>query len=731
MRFYEFADFRLNPQERVLYRGGQPVQLAPKVFDTLLALVSRHGQLVTKEALIEEIWGDTFVEENNLTQYIFTLRRILGEKKDGAKFIETVPRRGYRFTAEVRVQEVSNVENGTELKKEIHISTPPILETPTKLSTEKVTAEKFSSPKDRFKRLVAFGFVVLLIAISLGFAVRYEWRQSSLASNSRELKFKRLTEKGNLFGVAISPDGNSLAYVAVEGKNHSVRLRNIATESELVIVPPEGIITSPCFSPDGNFIYYAQSINGDSGTIYQIPVLGGERRQIAKNLWSGFSVSPDGREIAFPRKDASAKKHYIVVAATDGSGERIVGERIEPDYFALWGPAPAWLPDGAHLTVAVGSVGVEGNHLVQLNLNDGSEREIKTEGEWNYIESIAWAGRNELIIAAQEKTEEKSQLWRITFPGGKVERLTNDFSAYVGFSLTKDASRLVALKHVENIHLWHFDRETSVARQLTSGENRVDGFSGLAFAPDGQIIFSARNKNEYDIFSINADGSDLRQLTKNASRRNFDPVVSPDNRLIVFVSKRTGADRLWIMNRDGSEPRQLTPPSDDKQTGEVIPYFSPDGKWIYYTLFRNTSASIYKISIDGGEPVQVSPPGKERFTPVVSPDGNSFAFASHDPEAKRAWSIGVQSLADGKERFFDFPAFRQLARWMPDSQSLVTMEHNFHGANLWQTNLETGERRQITNFTAERLYRFDVSRDGRFFAVARGNGFYDAVLIER
>ncbi|HZH34468.1 MAG TPA: DPP IV N-terminal domain-containing protein, partial [Pyrinomonadaceae bacterium] len=239
------------------------------------------------------------------------------------------------------------------------------------------------------------------------------------------------------------------------------------------------------------------------------------------------------------------------------------------------------------------------------------------------------------------------------------------------------------------------------------------------------------NKNEYDIFSINADGSDLRQLTKNASRRNFDPVVSPDNRLIVFVSKRTGADRLWIMNRDGSEPRQLTPPSDDKQTGEVIPYFSPDGKWIYYTVFRNTSASIYKISIEGGEPVQVSPPGKERFTPVVSPDGNSFAFASHDPEAKRAWSIGVQSLADGKERFFDFPAFRQLARWMPDSQSLVTMEHNFHGANLWQTNLETGERRQITNFTAERLYRFDVSRDGRFFAVARGNGFYDAVLIER
>src|SRR5258706_8019810 len=99
--FYEFGQFRIDEGERVLLREGQPVSLAPKVFDTLLALVRERGHVLEKERLMKELWPDTFVEEGNLTYNISQLRKALGEGAEG-RYIETIPRRGYRFTAPVR-----------------------------------------------------------------------------------------------------------------------------------------------------------------------------------------------------------------------------------------------------------------------------------------------------------------------------------------------------------------------------------------------------------------------------------------------------------------------------------------------------------------------------------------------------------------------------------------------------------------------------------------------------
>ena len=98
---YEFDEFRINTTERILQRRGQDIPLPPKVFDLLLALVVRHGQVVTKDQLMSEVWPDTFVEETNLKVYVSTLRKALGEGAEGAKFIETLPRRGYRFVGAV------------------------------------------------------------------------------------------------------------------------------------------------------------------------------------------------------------------------------------------------------------------------------------------------------------------------------------------------------------------------------------------------------------------------------------------------------------------------------------------------------------------------------------------------------------------------------------------------------------------------------------------------------
>src|ERR1700691_5663087 len=111
-RLYEFGPFVLDPGERLLRHGAARMELPPRAFDTLLALVENNGRLLEKEVLMRTVWGDTVVEENNLTQVVYLLRKALRDGEDGTRYIETVPKRGYRFVAQVREFEPEDDEGG-------------------------------------------------------------------------------------------------------------------------------------------------------------------------------------------------------------------------------------------------------------------------------------------------------------------------------------------------------------------------------------------------------------------------------------------------------------------------------------------------------------------------------------------------------------------------------------------------------------------------------------------
>lgn len=129
---YAFGTFRLNPAERLLIQGGRPISLTPKAIDTLVVLVERHGHLVTKNDLFQAVWPDTFVEENNLAQHISALRRALGEGPDGP-FIETVPKRGYRFVGSVTAERLDPPEpmagSAERAESRIHDQEPEVTTT--------------------------------------------------------------------------------------------------------------------------------------------------------------------------------------------------------------------------------------------------------------------------------------------------------------------------------------------------------------------------------------------------------------------------------------------------------------------------------------------------------------------------------------------------------------------------------------------------------------------------
>src|SRR5215469_13422025 len=115
---YEFSDFRLDPDQRTLMRNGEPVTLAPKPFDTLLFMLQNRGRTLEKNEFMKALWPESFVEEGNLSQNIFVVRRVLGDGQNGRFFIKTIPRRGYQFIASVRQVDIPNAAMQSSLQAE-------------------------------------------------------------------------------------------------------------------------------------------------------------------------------------------------------------------------------------------------------------------------------------------------------------------------------------------------------------------------------------------------------------------------------------------------------------------------------------------------------------------------------------------------------------------------------------------------------------------------------------
>lgn len=653
---YEFEDFRLDASHLLLFKQGEEISLAPKVVETLLVLVENAGQVLGKDEMMEKIWGDSFVEESNLSQNLHRLRKILGNTKDSRPFIETLRRRGYRFVAEVKtVSKISTQKSAVVSDVLIEESQPEFPKNPPRQPAATIYKPL---PMTAGSRSILLGILAVSLTALFGFALNAGWKKENLKTG--EAKLRRLTENGYLLGAAISPDGNSLAYVTQEKDRFSLRLKNIKTESEFPIIADTKIkIGAPRFSPDGNFIYHSRG-----SEIFQMPVFGGEARKIASNIWSNFSVSPDGKYVSFPRSNPTENVTSIIIAATDGGGEREVAQRIAPQGYTMWGPAPVFSPDGDFITAVVNKTNTGEMKIVNISLQTGEESELQIQNHWEEIEYIDWKSPDELFISAKKKDEDKTQIWSVKFPAGETKRVTNDFNDYVDFSFNSDKTKLIAVQETENIHLWSFDAETGAARQITSGISRAEGRFGLAAASDGRIIFTARDKNNYDIFSVKADGSDIQRLTQNGGRRNYGAVISPDDQSIAFISDRTGEPRLWRMNADGTGAQKLSDSNSDTETTDDAPYFSADGQWIYYVQYNDRKGSIRRVSINGGKSSEVSRTDKNVFEPVPSPDGKLLAHAVYNDETDNPWQIGIQSLndSDQAEKFFEFPAFRLRVR---------------------------------------------------------------------
>ncbi len=738
---FEFGPFRLDMAERMLLRDGQRVALTPKVFETLVALVDHRGRLVQKDELIKLVWPDSFVEESNLTNNISTLRRALSDGEGGARYIETVPRVGYRFTAQVR--EVPRMV--TELVVERHTLTRIETdereeeiknESPARSATTAVEPVVTSVTRTRRARwrLGTAAIAAVVIIIGVGAATFAIWliaqRETGRRATDAPLiinDISRVTTLGTIKHAAISRDGRYIANVVNDAEGDSLWVRTVDAPSNIRIAgPAETEFISVTFAPDGHAVYYI-ALDHDKGesTLYRVPILGGSASQIANDI-SPISFSPDGRQIVFIRFRSSDSK--VVIADADASNQRDIATRHKPDSFELEWNAPAWSPDGKKIAVPARFNDQYGHYatIIGITIADGTQAPLSST-RWNYVGQPVWLADGSGVLApASEGPGSPTQIWHISWPDGVAKRVTHDLNNYRDLGITGDASRLVAVQVHSVSTIWVApEADATHARQIRS---EIGALEVLAWTRDGRIVYrSSAGGNGADIWIMNVDGSNARQITVGA-RVSRGLAVTPDDRYIIFSSDRAGQYNLWRMDIDGGNLRQLT-----AGDGEFYPQCTADGRWVVYQVNEVIDPRIWKVSIDGGEPVQLI---RTRATkPTVSPDGQLIAYSYLDIELNPSrWGIGIVSTEGGERvQRFDFPptvTYRQI-RWSPDGQSVAFVNNVGGRSDIWLQPLSGSPPKQLTNFKADQILAFDWSRDGHTVAYVQNVELSDVVLISQ
>jgi Tol biopolymer transport system component/DNA-binding winged helix-turn-helix (wHTH) protein len=681
----EFGPFRIDPDQRQLWRDRQPIPLSPKAFDLLLVLAQRSGQVVLKDDLMRMLWPDTFVEESNLGQHVSQLRKALGERAQYPSYIVTVSGRGYRFAQRVRTIPVHADE---EIVLESHSRSLVVIEEESLPDRAPATARKGRAIR------VATWFAVAVVAVAAASALF-----GSLAPPPRVVGVRQITHSGR--------------------------------------VQPYGKVVT-----DGSRLYFTQ-MTGGTGALAQVPTAGGEPTLISTSVPSleVYDIDADKSRLLIGTRGPNFNQPLWVVPTTGGSGQRL-GDMLASES-AAWSPdghrilyghdaeiytlnedggetvklltAPGYVislrlsPDSTLLRFTVRDSGSGATSLWESSADGRNPHPLSlgwktTPVRWGEGESCGdWTPDGRYFVFRSVR-DGVASLWAIREKRDWLHRSGVPVQLYTSpdrigeprFSL--DGKKIFFVNYYERRELVRYDSAQKLFVPYLGGMSA----RFLSFSQDGKWVAYQKN-TDFTLWRSRVDGTEKLQLT-------FPPLEalqsswSPDGKRIAFGGRPPGeAAKLYAVPFDGGKPETLTSP----ESSDTGPSWSPDGRSILFQRWStNESGSrhsdIYVLDLNTGQTHPL--PGSKDFDGVHwSPDGKYAAAADQANHklmlfdfARQQWS----KLSDGNPYGWGI-------RWSSDSR-YVYYQHADQGEEqpIFRVRISDRQVEQITS--ASQILRADV-----------------------
>jgi eukaryotic-like serine/threonine-protein kinase len=572
--------------------------------------------------------------------------------------------------------------------------------------------------------------VVLLALVAAASFGIYELMHREGAIPFQHFTATKLTNSGNVFATAISPDGNFVLNATHNTGMQSMWLFNVATGSNTQILPPEANRHfGPEFSPDGNYIYYRTAVNQTAllMNLVRVPVLGGAPQTISKDVDNGPAISADGQRMAYVRfNDPEVGKYRLLSASLDGSDEEVLLIEEKSVIEAL-----AWSPDGRRLAFAYTTSDLSaGTTIRAMELASKKTRTVGNLGD-REVNALAWTNdaRGFLVNYYSRSTPGNAQIGYYSIGTGEFHQITNDLNGYDSIKLSRDGKSLASTQSQYSF---------SIVLEAYGGAGGAP--TSIAMA-EPVMAFDWLNGSELALAGFGKmqrmplDGSAATNLTS-ITQGVVRTVTSCDQgRYIVlewFNKDKKDNAQLWRMDADGTHLLQLTSGQFD-----YSPTCTPDGKWVYY--YMSEARQVARVPLGGGSPeslpwVSGTDVGWGLYGLGISRDGKWLAV-SHTTYKVAALEerVALVSLDDGAHvapRLFDTDArLTSLLRISLDGKFITYVIRDHGEQSVWAQPVDGGAGHAISTAAVDAIVGHSWSPDGKTLAIERMHTDSNAVLL--
>jgi serine/threonine protein kinase len=566
--------------------------------------------------------------------------------------------------------------------------------------------------------------IVILLVAAAAYGV-YAFLSRSQPVPFQNFSVNKATETGKARRVAISPDGKYILNVVDDKGLNSLWLRNIPTNSDTQVMPPEPVqYLGLRFSPDGNYLYFVRGEPGQAlKFLYRAPILGGAPQKLITDVDSNVTFSPDGRSLAYTVQNNPELGKFRVVTYSLETGE---SKTLVTGDISQTLSDPVWSPDGKTIVCVIFHQGDALTSLIAVDASTGKPDTL-FESKDAILSKPAWLPNGDLLALSfgRDTGFTRQQIAEISYRNNTSRPITHDFNNYSDLSLSADGHMAATVLNQD-----HFDLFAAPASGLsgTQAQPLISGtpIDSFTWTTDGQIILG--EQTALSLFQPET-GSKSPLTSPQQDGGAGDPSACPNGRYVVFSLGGHGGGitlNIWRMDAGGGNLKQL---SDGNQ--DDYPVCSPDGKSVFYSDIASGS-KLTRVALDGGKPERLSELPVAQFD--ISPDGKLAAFttfASTGSPRTQLALLAVDSPQNTKllELQRTIPS-RGVVRFTHDGTAVVYPVRDQDTYNLWLQPLDGSPGKQITNFKSELITDFQWSFDGSKLGVIRGHTDSDVVLLQ-